>query len=152
VAYLRPWGWLEGDVIVRFPLRSPELGIDWNATANVQIGGIFRITDRLKLGGGFFTDFSPESEPSQFGDIKINLYGFTLGVDFANREEPPERGEEGFYIAFAVAFRYAHGKGTLAGLTFPSEFPTPSTQPGQLDRVGIKLNELGINLAVKAAF
>jgi hypothetical protein len=152
VAYLRPWGWLEGDVVVRFPLRTPELGIDWKTTANVRIGGIFRITDRLKLGGGFFTDFSPETEPSELGDTKINFYGFTLGVDFANREEPPERGQDGFYIAFAVAFRYAHGKGTLAGLTFPSAFPTPSTQPGQLDMVGITINELGINLAVKAAF
>ena len=152
VAYVRPWGWVEGDVIVRFPLRTPELGIDWNTRANVRVGGIFRITERLKLGGGFFTDFSPESDPSQFGDSKINFYGFTLGVDFANRPEPPERGQDGFYIAFAVAFRYAHGKGTLAGLSFPSAFPTPSSQPGQLDMVGITLNELGINLAVKAAF
>ena len=101
---------------------------------------------------GLCFDSAPESDPRQSGDAKINLYGFTLGIDFANREEPPERGRDGFYIAFAVAFRYAHGKGTLAGLTFPSEFPNPSTQPGQLDVVGITINELGINLAFKAAF
>jgi len=151
-AYLGSWGWVECDLIVRFPLQTPELGIDWKTTANVRIGGIFRLTERLKLGGGFFTDFSPETEPSGFGESKANFYGFTLGVDFANRSEPPERGQEGFYIAFAVAFRYAHGNGRLVGLTFPSELPNPSTQPGQLDTVGIKINELGINLAVKAAF
>ncbi len=151
-AFLGSWGWVECDLIVRFPLQTPELGIDLKTTANVRIGGIFRITDRLKLGGGFFTDFSPEAEPSEFAESKANFYGFTLGVDFANRSEPPERGQKGFYIAFAVAFRYAHGNGRVVGLTFPSEFPNPASQPGQLDTVGIKINELGINLAVKAAF
>ena len=151
-AYLGSWGWVECDLIVRFPLQTPELGIDWKTTANVRIGGIFRLTERLKLGGGFFTDFSPETEPSGFAESKANFYGFTLGVDFANRSEPPERGQEGFYIAFAVAFRYAHGNGRVVGLRFPSEFPNPPAQPGQLDTVGIKINELGINLAVKAAF
>ena len=151
-AYLRPWGWIEADLIVSFPLRTPELDIDLETTANVRLGGIFRVTDRLKLGGGLFTDFSPQTAPNQFGDSQLDFYGFTLGVDFANRSKPPEGGEDGFYLAFAAAFRYAHGKGTLAGLRFPSTFPNPSEQPGQLDIVGIKINEFGINLAVKAAF
>ncbi len=152
VAYLRPWGWIETDLIVDFPLETPAFGIDWKTTANVRIGGIFRITERLKLGGGLFTDFSPESAPSEFADSKINFYGFTLGVDFANRAAPPKRGEDGFYLAFAAAFRYSHGNGSLAGIAFPSTFPDPPAQPGQLNIVGIKVNEFGVNLAVKAAF
>ncbi len=151
-AYLGSWGWIECDLVLRFPLQTPELGIDWKTTANVRIGGIFQLTDRLKLGAGFFTDFSPEAEPSAFAESKVNFYGFTLGVDFANRAKPPARGEDGFYIAFAVAFRYAHGSGSVVGATFPSAFPTPPIQPGVLDTVGIKVNEFGINLAVKAAF
>lgn len=151
-AYVRPWGWVEGDVIVTFPLQTPELGVDWRATANVRIGGIFRLTERLKLGAGFFTDFSPEKAPDEIADSKIDFYGFTLGFDFANRPAPPERGEEGFYLAFAVAFRYAHGRGEFLGITFPTTFPDPAEQPGQLDLVGIKVNDFGINLAVKAAF
>jgi hypothetical protein len=151
-AYLRPWGWVEADVIVHFPLQTPELGIDRKTTADVRIGGIFRITDRLKLGTGFFTDFSPEREPSEFADSKLNFYGFTLGVDFANRAAPPTKDEDGFYLAFAAAFRYSHGNGTLAGIEFPSTFPNPASQPGQLNLVGIKINEFAINLAVKAAF
>ncbi|MBW2551458.1 MAG: hypothetical protein JRE73_11990, partial [Deltaproteobacteria bacterium] len=105
-----------------------------------------------KLGGGFFTDFSPEREPSEFADSKLNFYGFTLGVDFANRAAPPKQEEDGFYLAFAVALRYSHGSGTLAGIVFPSTFPNPASQPDQLNMVGIKINEFGINLAVKAAF
>ena len=151
-AWLGSWGWLEGDVIVNFPLQTPDLGIDRRGTANVRVGGVFRITDRFKLGGGFFTDFSPEKTPNQFAESKINFYGFTVGIDFANREAPPERDDDGFYLAFAVALRYAHGSGTLAGVVFPSTFPDPASEPGQLNLVDIKVDEFGINLALKAAF
>ena len=151
-AYLRPWGWMEADLVVHFPLQTPELGIDLKTTADVRIGGIFKLTDKLKLGAGFFTDFSPEREPSEFADSKLNFYGFTLGVDFANRAAPPKNEQDGFYLAFAVALRYSHGSGTLAGIVFPSTFPNPASQPGQLNMVGIKINEFGINVAVKAAF
>ena len=151
-AFIGGWGWIEADVILGFPLKTSTLDIHWKTTADVRLGGIFRLTDRLKLGAGFFTDFSPESAPVEFGDTKINYYGFTLGVDFANREKPPERGEDGFYLAFAVAFKYSHGRGELAGIEFPATFPDPSSQPGGLNVVGVTVNEFGINLAVKAAF
>jgi hypothetical protein len=97
---------------------------------------------------GFSTDFSPENTPSDFGDTKINFYSLTFGIDFANREKPPERGEDGFYLAFAVAFKYSYGSGEIAGLLFPSDFPNPPTQP----LVDVTINEFGVNLAVKAAF
>jgi hypothetical protein len=151
-AYVRPWGWIEGDVIVNFPLQTPELRINWRTTTNARIGGVFELTERLKLGAGFFTDFSPEKTPQQVGDSKVNFYGLTIGFDFANRPDPPKRGEDGFYLAFAAAFRYAHGRGDIVGLSFPSTFPDPAAQPGQQTIVAIKTNEFGINLAVKAAF
>ena len=152
VAWLDTFGWLEADLIVVFPLQTPELGIDRSTTANLRIGGVFRLTDHLKLGAGFFTDFSPEPTPTQFSDSQLDFYGFTLGIDFANRAAPPERDDDGFYLAFAVALRYAHGSGTVAGFLFPSTFPDPSTQPGQINLIPVTVNEFGINLAVKAAF
>jgi hypothetical protein len=152
IAWLESWGWLEGDLVVTFPLETPELGINRKTTANVRVGGIFRITDRLKLGAGFFTDFSAEKQITGFSDSTIDFYGFTVGVDFANRAAPPTRDDDGFYLAFAVALRYAHGSGSLAGFLFPSTFPDPASQPGQLDIVDLTVNEYGINLAVKAAF
>ena len=151
-AYLGSWGWIEADLIVAFPLQTPELGIDHKATGDVRLGGVFKITEKLKIGGGFFTDFSPEREPTRFSESKLNFYGFTFGIDFANRAAPPERDDDGFYLAFAVALRYAHGSGSLAGIRFPSTFPDPPSQPGQLNIVDITVNEFGINLAVKAAF
>jgi hypothetical protein len=133
---------------VGFPLKTSALDIDWNATADVRLGAIVRITEKLKLGAGFSTDFSPENTPTDFGDSKINFYSLTVGFDFANREKPPERGEDGFYLAFAAAFKYSYGSGDIAGLLFPNQFPNPPTQT----LVDITINEFGINLAVKAAF
>jgi hypothetical protein len=147
-AYLGKWGWIEADLIVGFPLKSSLLDIDWNATADVRVGAIIRITQKLKLGAGFSTDFSPESTPTDFGDSKINFYSLTVGFDFANREKPPERGEDGFYLAFAAAFKYSYGSGEIAGLLFPNQFPNPPS----INLVDITINEFGINLAVKAAF
>jgi hypothetical protein len=151
-AYLGKWGWIEADLIVGFPLRGSTLDIDWNATADVRVGAIIRVTDKLKLGAGFSTDFSPENTPTDFGDTKLNFYGFTFGIDFANREKPPERGEDGFYLAFAVAFKYSYGNGEIAGLRFPNTFQIPPSQPAEINLVGIKMNEFGINVAVKASF
>jgi hypothetical protein len=148
VAYLGKWGWIETDLIVGFPLETPVLDIDWNATADVRLGAIIRITNKLKLGAGFSTDFSPENTPSEFGDTKINFYSVTFGIDFANREKPPERGEDGFYLAFAAAFKYSYGGGQIAGLLLPTEV----LNPVQINLVDITINEFGINLAVKAAF
>ncbi|MGB9337940.1 MAG: hypothetical protein WCB63_01835 [Polyangiales bacterium] len=151
-AFLGGWGWVEADVVVHFPLKTSTLDIKWKTTTDVRLGGIFRLTDHLKLGAGFFTDFSPEPAPDEFGDTKINFYGFTLGIDFANREAPPKQDEDGFYIALAAAFRYSHGRGALAGIEFPATFPDPSSQPGILNLVDVTVNEFGINLAVKAGF
>lgn len=152
IAYLGSWGWLEADLVVGFPLQSEVFDLDWNATADVRLGGVFRLTERLKLGAGFFTDFSPETTPDRFGDTQIDFYGFTVGIDFANREAPPSPGEEGFYLAFAVAVRYAYGTGQLGGLLFADE-PTDLSEPaGQLNLVGVRVNEIGVNVAVKASF
>ena len=149
VAWLNSWGWLEADLVIRFPLETPELGIDWDATPDARIGGIFKLTDRLKLGAGFFTDFSAVRTLTDFGDTKINFYGMTLGIDFANREKPTERGDDGFYVAFAAAVRYAHGSGNLLGFVIPASFQVPIVEQ---NIVPVKINEIGINLAVKAAF
>ncbi len=151
-AFLGKWGWVEADMVLSFPLNSPALGIDWKTTANARVGGVFRLTERFKLGAGFFTDFSAEHAPSAFSESQIDFYGFTLGIDFANRPEPPKNEGDGSYLAFAVALRYAHGSGKIAGLRFPSTFPNPASAPGQLNVVAVTINDFGINLALKAAF
>lgn len=77
-AWIGDWGWLELDVIIGFPLKTPILGIDWHTTADVRLGGIFPLTERLELGAGFSTDFSPESTPTEFADTQVNYYRVTI--------------------------------------------------------------------------
>ncbi|MEM7434240.1 MAG: hypothetical protein AAF436_03740, partial [Myxococcota bacterium] len=149
LAWIRDRGWVEADLIVRFPLNSASFGIDWKTVADARIGGIVRLSKRLKVGGGFSTDFSSVGNLDQLGESQIDYYRFTIGFDFANREKPPERGEGGFYLAFAIAGTYAYGKGQLAGaLIADQSVPTETT----VNIVPITSNQFGINLAIKAGF
>jgi hypothetical protein len=147
---LGSWGWVESDLVVAFPLRTSQLDVDLKATTDVQVGGIFKVTDHLQLGCGFFTDFSLDPAPNRLAESDVGFYGLTVGADFANRAEPVDTIKDGLYLA--VAFRYAHGSGTLAGLIFPSTYPNPPAQPAQLNLVDVKVDELSVNLAFRAAF
>lgn len=149
VAYVKPWGWLELDLIYDFPLESDDFDIHRKGVFNARIGGIFRASRQIDVGFGVFTDRSPQKSLEGFGDRDIDFYGANLGVDFANREEPPGPDEEGFYFAFALAVRYEHGQGQVAGLLLPSEF---SEDGVVLNPVKATVNEIGVNLAVKLLF
>lgn len=149
LAWLRPRGWVETDLIVRFPLETPAFGIDWKTVANVRVGGIVRLSRRLKLGAGFSTDFSANRRLDEFAENSVDFYRFTVGVDFANRERPPERGRGGFYLAFAVAATYSYGVGDLVGALIPSTLSMPLFEE---NRVRVTVNEIAVNLAVKVGF
>jgi len=148
-AYLWPGGWVELDLIVRFPLQTPQLGIYWKTIADARVGAIFQITPKLKLGAGFSTDFSAVRSLDSFGESEFDFYRVTAGVNFSNRERPPEPGEGGFYLAFAIAARYSYGTGQVSGVRFAPSFQGPITEP---NIVPATANSIGINLAIKAAF
>ncbi len=148
-AWLESWGWLELDLVVRFPLQNPTFNIDWKTTADVLLGGVFRVTNRLKLGAGLFTDMSAQRDLDLFGESKFNYFGANVGVDFANRDKPPEGSQGGFYIAFTLAVRYSYGRGELAGVRVPASYQDP---PVALNVVDAWVHDIGVNIAVKAAF
>jgi hypothetical protein len=149
VAYVKPWGWLELDLIYDFPLESDDFNIHRKGIFNARLGGILRASRRIALGFGIFTDRSPQKSLEALGDRDVDFYGASLGVDFANREEPPALDEKGFYFAFALAVRYAYGHGQVAGLLLPSEF---SEEGVVLNPVKATVNEIGVNLALKLLF
>ncbi|MEM8609235.1 MAG: hypothetical protein AAGF92_19185 [Myxococcota bacterium] len=149
LAWLRERGWIETDLIVHFPLETPVFGIDWKTVANVRVGGIARVSRRLKIGGGFSTDFSAQRALDEFAENAVDFYRFTVGFDFANREKPPERGESGFYLAFAVAATYSYGVGQIVGALLPSTFGTPAFEETP---VRATVNEVAVNVAIKLGF
>lgn len=151
-AYLGKHGWLEADVIVSFPMRAAALGLDYTAKADVQLGGILEVADRLKLGAGLFTDFGRNRNLEHLGDNRVDFYGFTIGSDFSNRGDFPLMKGKDVYIAIAAAFRYAFGVGQGLGMTFTETFPTPSDIPETPTRVDVRMHEMGVNFAFKAGF
>lgn len=149
VAYVKPWGWLELDLIYDFPLESADFNINRKGIFNARLGGVIEVSKKIGVGFGIFTDRSPQRSLEAIGDRDIDFYGVNIGVDFANRDKPPAPDEKGFYLALALAVRYEHGHGQIAGVLFPSE---PTVDGAVLNPVDAKINELGVNLAVKALF
>ncbi|MGB5812589.1 MAG: hypothetical protein WBG86_18785 [Polyangiales bacterium] len=149
VAWLQRWGWVEADLIIRFPLETPALDLDWKVTPNTKVGAILRVSERLKLGLGFATDFSAIRSLQVFGASEVDLYTMTVGVDFSNRAAPPEAGEKGFYLALAIAAQYSIGRGNLVGAVLPNTFDPPLIET---NIVPIRVNTIAVNVAVKAAF
>lgn len=55
----------------------------------------------------------------------------------------------GLLFAFAAGVRYAHGSGDLVGFAIPASFQVPIIEQ---NIVRVRINQIGINLAIKAAF
>jgi hypothetical protein len=105
------------------PLRRPDLDIDWKPTVNARIGAKYGIDEELTIGGGVFTDNSPQRRIRSFGDVRLNYYGATVCLDTAKFFEvsatKPERNSTGSRLRFGTTFAvtYAVGIGDMVGAT-----------------------------------
>ncbi len=157
IAYVGGWGWIEGDVVLQWRLRTSDLGIDLRGLVNGRIGSAFRLTKFVKLGIGAFTDRSQVDQlaVAPFATTDVNFYGVHLGFLFSNQEVHPDRPDleaeekDGIGIAIAVGLRYAHGRGQVLGLVIPAQY-----DPSSITATGIngKINEISINLGAKVLF
>ncbi|MCZ6806746.1 MAG: hypothetical protein O7F08_07320, partial [Deltaproteobacteria bacterium] len=157
VAYIAPWGWIEGDLVINWRLRTPDLDLDLKGVVNGGIGSAFRLTKFVKLGLGLFTDRSQTDRlaVAPFATTDVNFYGVHLGFLFSNREVYPDRPDveadekDGIGLAIAIGFRYAHGRGQALGIRVPAQY-----DPSSITRVGVngKINELSLNFGAKVMF
>jgi hypothetical protein len=155
IAYVGNWGWVEADLIIQWRLRTPDLDIDLQPIVNGRIGSAFRLTKFVNLGLGLFTDRSPidRLQVAPFATSDVDFYGAHLGFLFSNREVHPGRPEadqgEGGGFAFAIGFRYSHGRGQALGVLFPAQYdPTSITATGSRGRI----NEIALNLGANVSF
>lgn len=109
----------EGSLLL--PFENQVLNITDRTTFNVRAGVVKRLTSKLSLGGGLFSDRSPAPEPTEFLDKQVDYYGATLAVDwntpygvYAKRGQVLEQPKQ---LAFGttLALSYALGVGTVAG-------------------------------------
>ncbi|MEM7435026.1 MAG: hypothetical protein AAF436_07730 [Myxococcota bacterium] len=93
---------------------------------NGRIGALVRLNENLSFGAGAFTDLNPfAGPPENFGDLDLNFYGFSSGIEFNKfgrlGSTPTYRG-----ISFrtAIAFRYAIGIGDFGGARVADDIST----------------------------
>jgi len=110
---------------------------------NGRIGGAFPVSERLSLGGGLFTDRSPNDDARDLGETKIDFYGGSFGGQFrTSHDVQDEEGEEdrGLVFSTTVAIRYAVGVGDIGGLSF-----APAVAP-QFFVAGVTVHELSLHI------
>ena len=158
IAYVGAWGWIEGDLVAQWRLRTPELGIDLKTIVNGRVGSAFRLTRFMKLGVGVFTDRSPidRIRVTRVATTDIDFYGVHLGFLFSNREVHPDRPDverkqkrEKVGLTIAIGLRYAFGRGDVLGRFVPPQYD-PS-EAGTFPTSG-KIHELSLNLGAKVLF
>jgi len=158
VAYVGPWGWIEGDLLFQWRLRTPELNIDLKSIVNGRIGTAFRLTRFMQLGVGVFTDRSQVDRirRSPLAAADIDFYGVHLGFLFSNREVHPDRPDverkekrEKVGLTIALGVRYAGGRGDVLGRFVPQQY-----DPSAINSfpTGGKIHEISLNLGAKVLF
>jgi hypothetical protein len=150
IAYLGKWGWIEGDFVVDFRLRSSRFLFNDTTVPNGKLGAIIRVHKLVKLGLGAFTDFSQTEELLSLGDRQVDFFGGNLGVLFSNKDVGPDAPKtDDIVIAIAIGLRYAHGRGNVLGLLLPANYDPAAIQTRPVDT---KINEVDINFGVKIFF
>jgi hypothetical protein len=119
-----------GRVSAQFEWQSAATGgdVERRAIVNGRVGASFPIADTIALGGGLFTDLSPNRQPSDLGETKVDFYGGSLGMRFSTAHEVMDEEQEeetkGLVFSTTVALRYALGLGEIGGLRFaPTSAP-----------------------------
>jgi len=154
IAYVGNWGWIEGDLVVDFKLRSSMFLFNQRTVPNGRIGVVVNVHKFVKLGLGAFTDFSQTEELLVLGDRQIDFFGGNFGVLFTNkdtRSNTPEASanDDKLLIAVAIGVRYSHGRGNLLGLILPPFYDPDAIQTSPVDT---KINDADINFGVKVFF
>ena len=153
IAYQGNWGWIEGDLVVDFKLRSSAFLVNQRTVPNGRIGVVINVHKFIKLGLGAFTDLSQTKQLEVVGDRQIDFFGGNLGLLFTNKDtknEPSASSNDGkLLIAVAIGVRYSHGRGDMLGLLLPAFYNPAAIQTRPVDT---KINDADINFGVKVFF
>ena len=156
VAYVGKWGWVEGDLVVDFRLRTSRFLTNFRTVPNGRAAVVVNASKFVKIGIGVFTDLAQTEQLLLVGDRQVDFFGAHFGLLFTNydaRSEsfaPPEVPEKDkAYITFAIALRYSHGRGNILGLTIPAFYDPAAiaTSP-----VSARVNDIAINFGLKFSF
>jgi hypothetical protein len=154
IAYEGSWGWIEGDFVVDFKLRSSRFLFNQKTVPNGRIGVVINVHKFVKLGLGAFTDLSQTEQLLLVGDRQIDFFGGNFGLLFTNKDTksaPPGASADSdkLLIAVAIGVRYSHGRGDMLGLLLPPFYDPAAIETRPVDT---KINDADINFGVKVFF
>ena len=147
---------MEGDLVVDFRLRTSRFLTNFRTVPNGRAAAVFNASRFVKVGIGVFTDLTQTEQLLAVGDRQVDFFGAHFGLlvtNYDSRSEsfaPPEvpNGDK-TYITFAIALRYAHGRGDILGLFLPALYDPAAIQTNP---VAAKVNDIAINFGLKFSF
>lgn len=104
---------VEGDYTL--PLENPDRRIDTEAVVNGRVGLMWAASSALRVGVGLFTDFGGDPAPRRVGDVALDDFGATGGLEWLTLYPLSAGGE--VRVGTTVGLRYAHGVGEVAGVS-----------------------------------
>jgi hypothetical protein len=156
VAYVGRWGWVEGDLVVDFRLRTSRFLFNFRTVPNGRAAVVFNASRFVKLGLGVFTDLSQTEQLLAVGDRQVDFFGAHFGLLFTNYDSrsesfaPPDiPDKDKAHITVAIALRYAHGRGDILGLLLPAVYDPAAIQTKPVDA---QINDIAINFGLKFSF
>lgn len=99
---------------VRMGLDDDEADRRFEPVLNVQLGGLWPISETWAIGAGLFTDFSATHKADELWAERVDFYGVTGGVRLRDPLTLSGGGELVFETTIGV--RYAVGVGEVGGL------------------------------------
>lgn len=154
VVYIGGWGWIEGDLVVDFRLKSSRFLFNNKTVANGRVGTVFDVSKHFKLGLGAFTDLSQTNELINIGDRQVDFFGVNVGFLFSSQETRPdaeksEADKDKTSVALAIGIRYSYGRGNVLGAFLPAVYDPAAIE---LRPVATKINDIDFNFGVKVLF
>ncbi len=110
-------------------LRNADISVSRQAVVNGRIGVTWRVSTQWTLGGGLFTDRSPQTTPGDNPtERRVHFYGGTLGVQYGRtrRLDPAHETERALHFRSTFALRYAYGTGQTVGILLNEASPLVS--------------------------
>src|SRR6478735_514429 len=107
------------DASLLLPFTNEHLDLDLRATWNARVGARHQLGDLIALGGGLFTDRSPNGTPDEFQEAQLDFYGATIGLEMGtiygiySKNGVPYAKPKGLKYATTIGFSYALGIGSV---------------------------------------
>ena len=119
--------WVSAELDVHLPFRNDIAEQD--TVVNGRIGGRVRLSDKLGVGGGLYTELSGVPRTGAvFGDEKINEYGGTFGVELRTPLSLSEHPDpDALVLSTTLAVKYGVGFGEFRATD--ADLTTTDTPP-----------------------